>query len=95
VVAGSYFAADGTDLGADVGAQLSGVSDEAARAVKHLDLGRWRRIVFEAQHASLAMAPSGPGVLLVAAPSNTPLGFVRRLLERALDRARHWMERGT
>lgn len=95
VVAGRYRAADGRDLGADVGAQLSGVSDEASRAMRHLGLGAWRQLSVEAQSASVAMAPSGTGVLLVAAPRSVPLGFVRRILDRALERARRWMESGT
>jgi predicted regulator of Ras-like GTPase activity (Roadblock/LC7/MglB family) len=93
VVAGQYRAADGRDVGADIGAQLSGVSDEANRAMRHLGLGRWRQIVFEADAASVAMAPSGNGVLLVAAPRAVPLGYVRRLLERSLDRATRWLGR--
>lgn len=95
VVAGRYVGADGHDAGADIGAQLSGVSDEAARAMRHLGLGAWRQIVFEAEAASVAMAPSGDGVLLVSAPRSVPLGFVRRVLERALVRARRWLESGT
>jgi predicted regulator of Ras-like GTPase activity (Roadblock/LC7/MglB family) len=98
VVAGRYRAADGRDLAADVGAQLSGVSDEATRAMRHLGLGAWRHISFEAESASIAMAPGGgaaAGVLLVAAPRTVPLGFLRRVLERALERARRWMESGT
>ena len=91
LVAGRYLADDGRDLGADIGAQLSGVSEEAERAMRHLGLGRWREIVFEAETASVAMAPSGSGVLLVAAPRTVPLGYVRRLLERSLDRARSWL----
>ena len=95
VVAGRYRAADGRDLAADVGAQLSGVSDEATRAMRHLGLGAWQHISVEAQHASVAMAPCGSGVLLVGAPRNVPLGFLRRVLERALERARRWLESGS
>jgi predicted regulator of Ras-like GTPase activity (Roadblock/LC7/MglB family) len=95
VVAGSYHAADGRDVSADVGAQLSGVSDEASRAMKHLGLGAWRHISFEAATASVAMAPSGTGVLLVAAPRTVPLGFVRRVLDKSLERAKKWLESGT
>jgi len=94
VVAGQYLTADGRDLGADLAAQLSGVSDEAARAVKYLGLGAWKQIVFESEAASLAMAPGGDGVLLVATPRSVPLGFVRRLLERCVMRARLWLETG-
>jgi predicted regulator of Ras-like GTPase activity (Roadblock/LC7/MglB family) len=91
LVAGRYLTEDGRDLGADIGAQLSGVSEEADRAMRHLGLGAWHQIVFEAEGASVAMAPSGSGVLLVAAPRTVPLGYVRRLLERSLDRARRWL----
>jgi predicted regulator of Ras-like GTPase activity (Roadblock/LC7/MglB family) len=61
--------------------------------MRHLGLGRWHQIVFEAETASVAMAPSGGGVLLVAAPRSVPLGYVRRLLERSLERARRWTGR--
>jgi predicted regulator of Ras-like GTPase activity (Roadblock/LC7/MglB family) len=95
VVAGEYVTDDGIDLGADLGAQLSGVSDEASRAMRHLGMGAWQQIVFESEAASVAMAPSGDGVLLVAASRSVPLGYVRRLLERSLDRARRWLASGT
>lgn len=95
VVAGQYVTADGRDLGADLGAQLSGISDEAARAVRHLGLGAWHQIVFESEAASVAMAPSVDGVLLVASPRSVPLGYVRRLLERSLERVGRWLETGT
>ncbi|MHB1311089.1 MAG: roadblock/LC7 domain-containing protein [Gemmatimonadaceae bacterium] len=92
VLAGRYVSADGRDLAADIGAQLSGISDEASRAMRHLGLGAWTQIVFETEAASVAMAPSQEGVLLVAAARPIPLGFVRRVLDRALARARAWME---
>ncbi len=95
VVAGQYVTAEGRDVGADIGAQLSGVSEEAARAMRHLGLGQWKQIVFESEAAAVAMAPSGDGVLLVAAPSTVPLGYVRRLLERSVERAKRWLESGT
>ncbi|MBW7933328.1 MAG: tetratricopeptide repeat protein [Gemmatimonadaceae bacterium] len=91
VLAGRYVSADGRDLAATIGAQLSGVSDEASRAMRHLGLGAWRQIVFETDAASVAMAPSQDGVLLVAAARPIPLGFVRRVLERALLRALEWV----
>ena len=91
VMAGRYVAADGRDLAADIGAQLSGVSDEASRAMRHLGLGAWTQIVFETEAASVAMAPINAGVLLVAAARPIPLGFVRRVLERAVERSRAWL----
>lgn len=96
VLAGAYVAPDGRDVAQEVGAQLSGVSDEAQRAMRHLDLGDWSSIVFETDAAIVAMAPAtgGRGLLLVAASRDTPLGFVRRLLDRVSDRARQWLTEG-
>jgi hypothetical protein len=38
------------------------------------------------------MAPGpGNGLLLVAAARETPLGLVRRVLDRAAERARRWL----
>lgn len=92
VLAGAYPSGDGRDLAQEVGAGLSGVSEEAERAMRHLGMGAWTSLVFETEGATLAMAP-GPdgGLLLVAASRATPLGFVRRLLERAGERARAWI----
>ena len=38
----------------------------------------------------MAPAPDG-GLLLVAAARETPLGLVRRVLDRAGERARRWL----
>ncbi|HVT41033.1 MAG TPA: tetratricopeptide repeat protein [Gemmatimonadaceae bacterium] len=94
VVAGAHAADGSEDRSALIGAQLSGVSEEADRAMRHLGLGRWSQIVFEAESASVAMAPARSGVVLVAAPRSVPLGLVRRILEQALERARRWLEHG-
>lgn len=91
VAAGHYETADGTDLGAVIGAHLSGVSDEAQRAMRHFGLGGWTRIVIETEAAVVAMAPAGAPVVLVAAPRDVPLGFVRRTLDRCTATAREWL----
>lgn len=92
IVAGAYVAADGHDVAQEVGAELSGVSDEARRAMRHLDLGEWSAIVLETTHATIAMAPAPQdGLLLVAAAKSTPLGLVRRQLERLGRRAASWL----
>ena len=93
VLAGIYIGDDGRDVAAEVGAELSGVTDSARRATKHLDIGEWRAIVLETEVAVVTMAPSaGDGLLVVAASKATPLGLVRRVLDRCLDRARQWLE---
>ena len=95
VLAGIYIGEDGTDVGAEVGAELSGVTDAARRATRHLDIGDWRSIVLETEVAVVTMAPAaGDGLLVVAASKATPLGLVRRVLDRCLGRARQWLEGG-
>lgn len=92
VMAGAYVSADGRDIGQEVGAELSGVSDEAQRAMRHLDLGDWNSIVFETDAAIVALGPApNDGLIVVAAERATPLGFVRRLQERALEQAKSWV----
>lgn len=95
VLAGIYIGEDGSDVGAEVGAELSGVTDAARRATKHLDIGEWRSIILETEVATVTMAPSAAdGLLVVAASKTTPLGLVRRVLDRCRERARQWLEVG-
>lgn len=92
VLAGAYVAWDGRDVAQEVGAELSGVTDAARRATRHLALGEWTSIVFETEVAVVAMAPAASdGLLVLATSRTTPLGLVRRLLDRCADRARRWM----
>lgn len=92
VLAGAYIAYDGRDVAQEVGAELSGVTEAARRATRHLDLGDWSSIVFETEVAVVAMAPSAGDSLLVLATSRaTPLGLVRRLLDRCADRSSRWL----
>jgi tetratricopeptide (TPR) repeat protein len=93
VLGGAYVAWDGRDVAQEVGAELSGVTDAARRTTRHLVLGDWTSIVFETDVAVVALAPAPQDGLLVLATSRaTPLGLVRRLLDRCSTRARHWME---
>jgi tetratricopeptide (TPR) repeat protein len=94
VLAGAYVDAAGRDAGQEVGAQLSGISDEASRAMRHLGLGDWTSLVFETEAANVALAPCHDALLVVAADRKVPLGFVRRLLDRALVRGRVWLAEG-
>ena len=95
VLAGIYVDADGSDVAEEIGAQLSGVSEEARRAMRHLGLGDWQSITFETEAAVIAMAPAPrDALLLVAASREQPLGLVARLREQALRRAAAWMGDG-
>ena len=93
VLAGAYIDGAGRDVAQEVGAELSGVTDAARRATRQLAMGDWTSIVFETEVAVVAMAPSSQDGLLVLATSRaTPLGLVRRLLDRCTERARGWLE---
>ena len=90
VTAGHCEAVDGRDVGGAVATELSGIGDQATRAMRHLALGNWQTIVVEASHAMFAMTPVGDGLALVATASSTPVGRLRRLLDRVSERARAW-----
>ncbi len=93
VTAGAYVTADGRDVAQEIGAELSGVREEAQRATRHLGLGDWSCVVFETEVATVAMAPSArESLVLVAAARTVPLGLVRRILDRCVERARAWLE---
>ena len=94
VMAGTYTTYDGRDVAQEVGAELSGVSDEARRAMRHLGLGDWSSLTVETDAAVVAMAPMrDDALLLVAASKAMPLGLVHRVLERCVARASQWLGR--
>lgn len=95
VLGGLYVDQDGNDLSQEIGAQLSGISDEVRRATRHLDVGEWRSITFETQAAVVGMTPATDQSLLVVAASKlTPLGLLRRLVERCCERSVRWLAAG-
>jgi tetratricopeptide (TPR) repeat protein len=92
VLGGTYIDPDGQDVSQEVGARLSGISEEVARAAHHLELGAWRSMMFETHIAVVAMAPAPDDSLIVVAASRaTPLGLIRRLLDRCAERAAGWL----
>ncbi len=95
VLGGLYLDGKGADVGQEVGAQLSGISDEIVRSTRHLGLGDWRSLTFETGAAVVAMSPTAQsGLVVVAASRSTPLGLLRRLLERCVERASGWLQGG-
>ena len=94
VLAGTYVDGTGRDVADEIGAHLSGLADEASRALKHLGLGRWESLLVESQHATVALSPGPEGaIVLVAAARDTQVGLVRRLLSQARQKAAAWMAR--
>lgn len=95
VMAGTYVTQDGRDVAQEVGAELSGVSDEARRAMRHLGLGEWSSLTVETDAAVVAMAPMrDDALLLIAASKAMPLGLVHRVLDRCAERAHGWLTKG-
>ena len=69
-------------------AAVAGVGDDAARAMKHLNLGTWHALVLETGGDSLALAPAPNGSLTVLSVApHVPIGRVRALLRVATARA--------
>jgi predicted regulator of Ras-like GTPase activity (Roadblock/LC7/MglB family) len=69
-------------------AAVAGVGDDAARAMKHLNLGTWHALVLETGGDSLAIAPAPAGSLTVLSVApHVPIGRVRALLRVATARA--------
>jgi tetratricopeptide (TPR) repeat protein len=95
VLGGLYLDSLGDDVSQDIGAQLSGISDEVERSMRHLDIGSWRSIIFETQAAVVAMAPTvDDSLVVVAASRSTPLGLLRRVMDRCVERATGWLQTG-
>jgi predicted regulator of Ras-like GTPase activity (Roadblock/LC7/MglB family)/predicted Zn-dependent protease len=93
VLAGTYMTEDGDDVAAEIGAELSGVREEAERMALYLELGAWRAVVAETDVATVALAPvAEEALLLVASDRATPLGLARRVTARCAERARRWLE---
>ena len=94
VLGGLYVDGDGNDLAHEIGAQLSGISEEVVRATRHLDIGEWKSIVFETHVAVVGMAPTpDQGLVVVAASRATPLGLLRLLIDRCCARTAGWIGR--
>ena len=92
VLAGVYLDVDGRNVSAEIGAQLSGISEEVRRSTRHLDIGDWKAITFETHAAVVAMAPvANDSLMVIAASRATPLGLLRRLLDRCSAFAAEWL----
>lgn len=85
----------GEGLADQVAADLAGVSREATRAARLLNLGEWRSIAVETPGANFFLAPpTAETLLLVMRDSSVPMGRVAIGTARALDAAKKWLEAG-
>jgi predicted regulator of Ras-like GTPase activity (Roadblock/LC7/MglB family) len=84
---------DASGRASAVAAELGAMADQADRALAHLALGSWRRIVIEGDTAVVGVAPALDGLVAAAAPVDAPLGRLTLLLRAARDRYADWRRR--
>jgi len=83
----------GRDVTDAVAAYLAGVSQEAARTVKLLGLGKWTGLAAEGRLGHVHLAPpSSDALLLVVRDRAVPMGRLAIIAQRAALAARRWLE---
>lgn len=93
VLAGGLQTAAGADVADAVAAYLAGVSQEAERTSRLLELGEWRWIMAEAEEGNLQLsAPAANALLLLVRDRSVPPGRLARQAARAAEVARRWLE---
>lgn len=93
-LAGTLEAPDGSDVSDALAAHLQGVSREAARAARLLDLGAWETVTAESADGHLlVLPPTQSTVLVLLRDARVPVGRLNLIAEQAARAARSWLER--
>jgi tetratricopeptide (TPR) repeat protein len=93
VLAGGLRSARAEDVAEAVAAYLAGVSQEAERTARLLDLGEWRWIIAEGTEGHLHLSmPAADALLLLVRDRSVPAGRLARQAGRAAEVARRWLE---
>jgi predicted regulator of Ras-like GTPase activity (Roadblock/LC7/MglB family) len=93
-LAGTLEAPDGTDVSDALAAHLQGVSREASRAARLLDLGAWETVTAESADGHLlVLPPTQSTVLVLLRDARVPVGRLGLIAEQAARAARNWLER--
>jgi len=93
VLGGALKDRTGRDVTDAVAAYLAGVSQEAARTVKLLGLGRWTGLAAEGDLGHVHLAPpTSDALLLVVRDRAVPMGRLAIIAQRAALAARRWLE---
>jgi len=94
VLGGALRSADGQDATQAVAAYLAGVSQEAGRTAKLLQLGGWVGLSAEGPQGNIHLtAPTDDALLLVVRDRSVPMGRLAVIAQRAALIARRWLER--
>lgn len=84
---------DAIDVADAVAAHLAGVSREAARTARLLELGSWLSVSAECADGNLHLVPpSEDTVVLIVRDASVPAGRLAILAERAGHAARRWLQ---
>lgn len=90
---GSMESAGGPAVADAVAAELAGVSKEASRAVRLLQLGEWQSLALETSGAHFFLVPPTPETMLLAMrETGVPMARVALGAARALEAARRWLK---
>jgi hypothetical protein len=91
---GGVRAPDNRDVSDTVAAHLAGVSREAARTARLLDLGGWQSVVAECPAGNIHLsAPTAQTILLTRRDASVPAGRLAVIADHAAAAARRWLER--
>lgn len=91
-LAGDLHTPEGTSAGDAVAAHLAGVTREAARAARLLELGEWQHVSAESADGNvLVLAPTAETALVIVRAADVPVGRLALLAEQAARRARGWL----
>ncbi len=93
-LAGTLEAPDGSDVSDALAAHLQGVSREASRTARLLDLGAWESVTAESVDGHLlVLPPTQSTVLVLLRDARVPVGRLALIAEQAARAARSWLER--
>ncbi len=93
VLRGRLDRVDGVDASEAVAAALAGVSREAERAAKLLEIGEWKAVAIESGAVNFELrSPSSETLLLVMRGREVPAGRLARIADKAVEQARRWLE---
>ncbi len=93
VLRGRLERVDGADASESVAAALAGVSREAERAARLLDIGEWKALAIESGAVNFELrSPTPETLLLVMRGREVPAGRLARIADKAVEQARSWLE---
>jgi tetratricopeptide (TPR) repeat protein len=93
MLAGGLETMDGLSVADEIAAHLGGVSQEAVRCARLLELGEWQWLIAEGSEGNLHLTQPTPDTrLVVVRDRSVPPGRLTFLASRANEAARRWLD---